>query len=89
MGHITLTMLEDVRKGFVDNDPKMVQQVNQTEKIVNEMTHRIAAYASELWERHISSDLSQVLSSYVNGLGEHRADRGSRPKPDRDVRVQA
>ncbi|MDD4835786.1 MAG: Na/Pi cotransporter family protein [Dethiosulfovibrio sp.] len=70
LGHITLTMLEDVHKGFVDNDPKMVQQVNQTEKIVNEMTHRIAAYASELWERHISSDLSQVLSSYVNGLGD-------------------
>nr|WP_321501065.1 Na/Pi cotransporter family protein [uncultured Dethiosulfovibrio sp.] len=70
LGHITLTMLEDVRKGFVNNDPKMIQQVNQTEKIVNEMTHRIAAYASELWERHISSDLSQVLSSYINGLGD-------------------
>lgn len=70
LGHITLTMLEDVHKGFVENEPKMVQQVNQTEKIVNEMTHRIAAYASELWERHISSDLSQVLSSYVNGLGD-------------------
>jgi phosphate:Na+ symporter len=70
LGHIALDMLGDVHKAFVEDDPKMIDQVNQTEKIVNEMTHRIANYASELWEHHVSSDLSQVLSSYVNGLGD-------------------
>ncbi|PIE55322.1 MAG: Na/Pi cotransporter [Dethiosulfovibrio peptidovorans] len=70
LGHIALEMLDDVHAGYTKDDPKMIDQVNQTEKVVNDMTHRIAAYASELWERHISSELSQVLSSYVNGLGD-------------------
>lgn len=70
LGHLALSMLDNVHTAYMNDDPHMIDQVNQTEKIVNELTHKIAGYASEMWEHHVSTDISQILSSYVNGLGD-------------------
>jgi phosphate:Na+ symporter len=70
MGEVVMQMLEDVRLAFVNDDINMVQQVNQTEKIINELTHQIADYGAKMWEKSLSEDLSIVLSAYVNGVSD-------------------
>ncbi len=70
MGEVIMQMLEDVRLAFVNDDINMVQQVNQTEKIINELTHQIADYGAKMWEKSLSEDLSIVLSAYVNGVSD-------------------
>ncbi|HCA40310.1 MAG TPA: Na/Pi cotransporter, partial [Aminobacterium sp.] len=52
------------------SDSKMVEEVNESEKILNELTHAIAKYAAEIWQEGLPSDLSTVLSSYVNGISD-------------------
>ncbi len=70
MGTLAASMLRDVRRAFEENDPKMINEVNQTEKGVNEINRAITSYASEIWQKGLSSDLSTVLGSYVNGVGD-------------------
>ncbi len=70
MGSLAAAMLRHVRRAFEENDPKMINEVNQTEKGVNEINRAISAYASEIWQGGLSSDLSTVLGSYVNGVGD-------------------
>lgn len=70
IGDLAKQMLLDVHTAFVKDDVHMIGQVNQTEKIVNELTHKVAQYSSELWQKSLSHELSIVLSSYINGLGD-------------------
>jgi phosphate:Na+ symporter len=70
MGDLTRTMLTDVRRAFTENNPKMIGEVTQTEKAVNEINRAISSYASEIWQSGLSSELSTVLGSYVNGVGD-------------------
>lgn len=70
MGVLSLRMLRDVRRAFVENDQNMVDEVTQTERGVNEINRAISAYASEIWQKGLSGDLSTVLGSYVNGTGD-------------------
>ena len=70
MGELTRTMLASARKAFVDNDSKMIGEVEELEKAVNDINRSVASYASEIWQRRLSSELSTVLGSYVNGVGD-------------------
>lgn len=70
MGALALEMLDDVRSAFLDDDPKKITQVNETEKVVNELNREITAYAAELGQASLPSDISRVLSLYVNGIGD-------------------
>lgn len=70
MGRSTQSMLRDVHAAFVENDARMIVQVNGTEKVVNGLNHEINNYAGELWQANLSEDLSTVLASYVNGVGD-------------------
>lgn len=70
LGGLVQNMMGYVYEAFEKDDPHMIKQVNRTEKLVNETTHNIASYASELFQKSLSHDLSLVLSSYVNGLGD-------------------
>ena len=70
MGDLAMSMLRFVRKAFVESDSKMIDEVEQTEKAVNEINRSISSYASEIWQRGLSSELSTVLGSYVNGVGD-------------------
>ena len=70
MGSLAQLMLKDVLQAFLENDHRMISQVNETEKAVNELNHAISGYASELWQEGLSDELSVALSSYVNGVGD-------------------
>ena len=70
MGSMARSMLLDVRRAFVENDPKMIESVTATERGVNEINRAVSSYASEVWQKGLSSELSTVLGSYVNGTGD-------------------
>ena len=70
MGVLAVQMLGYVRRAFEENDPKMIDEVAQTERGVNEINRAISAYASEIWQKGLSGALSTVLGSYVNGTGD-------------------
>ena len=70
MGSLAQLMLKDVLQAFLENDHRMISQVNETEKAVNELNHAISGYASELWQEGLSDELSVALSAYVNGVGD-------------------
>ncbi len=70
MGDLARSMLRNVRTAFTENNPKMIGEVMQTEKAVNEINRAISSYASEIWQGGLSSELSTVLGSYVNGVGD-------------------
>ena len=70
MGTLADSMLTCVRKAFLESAPKMIDEVNETEKSVNEINRAIASYASEVWQGGLSEDLSKVLGAYVNGVGD-------------------
>jgi phosphate:Na+ symporter len=65
-----MEMLDDVRIAFLDDDPRKIAQVNETEKVVNELNREITAYAADLGQASLPVDLSRVLSLYVNGIGD-------------------
>ena len=70
MGRLAHEMFLYVRTAFIEDNPKMIDEVNETEKSVNALNHAINRYATEIWQRGVSSELSQVLASYVNGVGD-------------------
>jgi phosphate:Na+ symporter len=69
MGNLAKEMLMNVRRAFLEENVQMVQEVYQTEKVVNELNREIARYAAGVW-RTLPEDLSMLLSSYVNGVGD-------------------
>ncbi len=70
MGVLTLDMIRDVKTAFMDNDRKMIEQVLQTEKVVNELTMEITAFSTDLMQVSLPPVLSSSLSFYVNGVGD-------------------
>lgn len=70
MGVLTLDMIRDVKTAFMDNDRKMIEQVLQTEKVVNELTREITAFSTDLMQVSLPPVLSSSLSFYVNGVGD-------------------
>ncbi len=70
MGLLTLDMLRDVKTAFIHNDRRMIEQVHQTEKVVNELNREVASYSAELMQVSLPPVLSSSLSSYVNGVGD-------------------
>ncbi len=70
MGGLTVQMLDLVNTAFIEKDDSAVEKLNQIERVVNDLTHKIAAYAAKLWQHHISADLSKLLASYVNGASD-------------------
>jgi phosphate:Na+ symporter len=63
-------MLQNVHAAFVERDPKKAEEVFQTEKLVNQLTHGIARYAAEVGQASLSEDLSLTLGAYVNGASD-------------------
>jgi phosphate:Na+ symporter len=70
MGFLTLEMIRHVKKAFVDSDRKMIEQVNQTERCVNDLTREITAYSADLMQVSLPPVLSSSLSLFVNGVGD-------------------
>jgi len=70
MGILTLDMIRDVKTAFVENDRKMIEQVIQTERVVNELTREITSFSTDLMQVSLPPVLSSSLSFYVNGVGD-------------------
>lgn len=70
MGGLTLEMLELVKKAYTEHDDGAIDQLLRIEDVVNNLTHKISSFAAKLWQKHISSDLSKLLESYLNGAGD-------------------
>jgi len=70
MGHLTLEMIRDVRVAFQSGERKMIEQVLQTERCVNELTRDITSFSTDLMQVSLPPVLSSSLSFYVNGVGD-------------------
>ena len=70
LGFLAEEMLQNVHAAFVEKDPKKAEEVFQTEKLVNQLTHGIARYAAEVGQASLSEDLSLTLGAYVNGASD-------------------
>ncbi|MDO9509153.1 MAG: Na/Pi cotransporter family protein [Thermovirgaceae bacterium] len=70
MGLLTLEMVRDVRIAFQSNDRRMIEQVLQTERCVNELTREITSFSTDLMQVSLPPVLSSSLSFYVNGVGD-------------------
>ena len=70
MGDIVKKMFVVVREAFFDFDEAKVEErrkkFDHYEESVNKITESISAYASEIWQRGVSDEISTVLGSYVN-----------------------
>lgn len=70
VAEMSRTMVEDCRKMFLENDPKLIEKVYGMERNVNELTREIVFYATEVGQSGLSSDLSQLLNSCTSGVGD-------------------
>ncbi|MCL2010611.1 MAG: Na/Pi cotransporter family protein [Synergistaceae bacterium] len=71
MGDIVLKMSALVRSGYNENNvERLAGEFAELESSVNEIARGIADYASEIWQKVVSSEVSTVLSCYVNAAGD-------------------
>ena len=70
MGNIVENMFVVVREAFWEFDAAKVEErrkkFDHYEESVNKITESISGYASEIWQRGVSDEISTVLASYVN-----------------------
>ncbi len=70
MGRIIYGMFELVRESFFSYDQNQMEdrlkRFNSYEQSINTITRAISEYASEIWQRGVSDDVSTVLGCYVN-----------------------
>ena len=70
MGRIIYSMFELVRESFFSYDQSQMEdrrkRFDAYEASINTITREISAYASEIWQRGVSEDISTVLGCYVN-----------------------
>ena len=71
MGDIVLGMANIVR-GCYDIKPneRLLEEFQESENAVNTINRAISSYASEIWQRGLSSEVSTVLGCYVNAAGD-------------------
>ncbi len=70
LGFLALDMVRDVRTAFLENDRKMIEQVLQAERCVNDLTREITSFSADLMQVSLPPVLSSSLSFYVNGVGD-------------------
>jgi len=70
LGLLVKDMLQDVSRAFIEEDAKVINQVLQAERCVNELTREITAYSTELMQEALPPVQSKSLSFYVNGIGD-------------------
>lgn len=70
MGSLTLAMLDQVEEAFSFSDDSAVERLEQLESAVNNLNRCISEFSAKLWQRHISSDFSRLLESYLSGAGD-------------------
>ena len=70
MGNIVQKMFTLIRETFFSYDAAKMDErrkkFDSLEDAVNKITRAISSYASEIWQRGVSDDVSTVLGCYVN-----------------------
>ncbi|MBR0251076.1 MAG: Na/Pi cotransporter family protein [Synergistaceae bacterium] len=70
MGRIIYGMFELVRESFFNYDQSQMEERRKRfdayESSINTITREISGYASEIWQRGVSEEISTVLGCYVN-----------------------
>ncbi len=70
LGSMSLKMIEMCKTMFMTNSDKLLNEIDRAEMNVNELTHDIVRYATEVGQTGLSSDLSILLNSCTNGVGD-------------------
>jgi len=70
LGVMALRMIENCRSILIDDNEKLVTEVDRAERNVNELTHEIVRYATEVGQSGLPPDLSLLLNSCVSGVGD-------------------
>ncbi|MDR1379322.1 MAG: Na/Pi cotransporter family protein [Synergistaceae bacterium] len=71
MGSITLKMADVVRKCYEEKDTeRLLQEFAEYENAINVINQAISSYASEIWQKGLSGEVSTVLGCYVNAAGD-------------------
>ncbi len=72
MGNIVTDMLSIVRQAYSEekNLENLMEDFEEKEKSVNAINRAIASYASEIWQKGVSVDVSTVLGRYVSAASD-------------------
>lgn len=70
LGVMALRMIENCRSILIDDNEKLVTEVDRSERNVNELTHEIVRYATEVGQSGLPPDLSLLLNSCISGVGD-------------------
>jgi phosphate:Na+ symporter len=71
MGDITLKMSALVRRCYLEKDTeRLLLDFAEFENAVNLINRAISSYASEIWQKGLSGEVSTVLGCYVNAAGD-------------------
>jgi phosphate:Na+ symporter len=71
MGDIVRDMSGIVRRCYSQKDhERILDEFAEAESSVNEINRAISTYASEIWQRGLSGDVSTVLGCYVSVAGD-------------------
>ena len=70
LASLTLQMIDNCRRILIENNEKLVDEVGRAELNVNEMTHEIVRYSTETGQTGLSTDLSLLLNSCTNAVGD-------------------
>ncbi|RRD66298.1 Na/Pi cotransporter family protein [Fretibacterium sp. OH1220_COT-178] len=71
MGQIAQNMLRITRRAYSEPETaSLADDFMEQEKLLNELNKGISSYASEIWQRGLSGEVSTVLGCYVNASGD-------------------
>lgn len=72
MGNIAQGMLAIARNAYVPGArvAELTEEFASQEKEVNAINRAVASYASEIWQKGVSADISTVLGCYVNAAAD-------------------
>lgn len=63
-------MIDNCRTILIEKNDRLVDEVGREEGNVNELTHEIVKYATEVGQTGLSNDLSTLLNSCTNAVGD-------------------
>ena len=74
LGIFALRMIENCRMMFISDDEKqkdkLSEEILREESNVNDLTHQIVRYTTEVGQTGLSHDLSSLLNSFTGGVGD-------------------
>ncbi|MDL2271718.1 Na/Pi cotransporter family protein, partial [Desulfovibrio sp. OttesenSCG-928-I05] len=70
MGQVILDMVVVVRRGYDQYSDQVRAEFDEKEQAVNNINRGISKYASGIWQRRVSEEVSSILGKYVSVAGD-------------------